>query len=39
MRDIAHLEFGLNPPAQIEFEMRYVAHVHKVLTMNELFGI
>jgi phage repressor protein C with HTH and peptisase S24 domain len=29
----------LNPPAQIEFEMRYVAHVHKVLTMNELFGI
>lgn len=28
-----------NPKAQIEFDMRYVVSVHKVLTTNELFGI
>lgn len=29
----------LNPPATIEFETRFVVSVHKVLTMNELFGV
>lgn len=29
----------LNPPATIEFDMRFVASVHKVLTMNDLFGV
>lgn len=29
----------LNPPATIEFDMRFVASVHKVMTMNDLFGV
>jgi phage repressor protein C with HTH and peptisase S24 domain len=29
----------LNPPATIEFDLRFVASVHKVLTMNDLFGV
>lgn len=29
----------LNPPATIEFDMQFVASVHKVLTMNDLFGV
>lgn len=29
----------LNPRALIEFDMQYVVSVHKVLTVNELFGI
>ena len=29
----------LNPPTQIEFDMKFVASVHKILTMNELFGL
>lgn len=29
----------LNPAAQIEFDPQYVVSMHKVLTMNELFGI
>ncbi|KFC64002.1 putative phage repressor [Bosea sp. LC85] len=28
-----------NPPAQIEFDRRYVETCHKVLTMNDLLGI
>lgn len=29
----------LNPKASIEFERKFVVSVHKVLTMNELFGM
>lgn len=29
----------LNPPAEIEFDMKFVVSVHKVLTMNDLFGV
>lgn len=29
----------INPPATIEFDMQFVASVHKVLTMNDLFGV
>lgn len=28
-----------NPKAQIEFKKEYVASMHKVLSMNELFGL
>lgn len=29
----------INPPAELEFETRFVVHLHRVLTMNELFGV
>jgi phage repressor protein C with HTH and peptisase S24 domain len=29
----------INPRATIEFDMRFVASIHKVLTTNELFGV
>lgn len=29
----------LNPPATIEFNLQFVASMHKVLTMNDLFGV
>lgn len=29
----------LNPPAEIEIPIKYVVHVHRVLTTNELFGV
>ncbi len=29
----------LNPAATVEFDLRYVQAVHRVLTMNELFGV
>lgn len=29
----------LNPKATIEFDLRFVASIHKVLTMNDLFGV
>ncbi|WP_229150745.1 S24 family peptidase [Aurantimonas sp. VKM B-3413] len=29
----------LSPPATVEFDTRFVQHVHRVLTLNELFGV